>query len=415
MARCDVLVLGAGIVGVSVALHLRARGRSVTLMDRGAPGEGTSFGNAGVIEGSALLPVAFPQEWRSLLRHALRLSAESNYHMGALPGLGGWLLRYYRHSGPAALEQTARVLRPLLDRARVEHHALAGPAGAMDLLTPSGWLKLYRTRSSFAATTAERVLADELNVAYTLLDTDAAIALEPALRPVFTQAVHWHDCDNCSDPGGLVKAYAALFEARGGLRVTGDARSLRKTAAGWRVETAEGPVDAAEVVVALGPWSLDVLKPLGLDVPLASKRGYHVHLAPEAGMRLGRAVVDVAGGYALQSTRYGIRLTTGVELAGRDAPPTPVQIARDIPMARQLLPLGAVRESEPWLGRRPAMPDSRPVLGPVPGHPGLQLAFGHGHWGLTLGPVTGHLLAQMMTGETPFTDPAPFSVKRFLY
>ncbi len=414
MARCDVLVLGAGIVGVSVALHLQARGRAVTLIDRGAPGEGTSFGNAGVVEGSALLPVGFPQDLPTLLRHALKLSAESNYHMGALPGLSGWLLRYFKNSSPAGLEATARALRPLLNRARAEHHALAEPAGAMGLLTPSGWMKLYRTKAGFDATARERALADELGVAYSTLDTDGAIALEPFLRPAFRQAIHWHDCDNCSDPGGLVKAYAALFEARGGLRVTGDARSLRRNGALWRVETAEGPVDGAEVVVTLGPWSLDVMRPLGIYVPLVSKRGYHVHLAPEGGMSLGRALVDVAGGYALQNTRYGIRLTTGVELAGRDDPPTPVQIARDIPMAKQLLPLGAVREAEPWLGRRPAFPDSKPVLGPVPGQPGLNVAFGHGHWGLTLGPVTAHLLAQVMTGETPFTDPAPFSVKRFL-
>lgn len=414
MARCDVLVLGAGIVGVSVALHLRARGLSVVLMDRGQPGDGTSFGNAGVIEGSALLPVAFPQDIPTLLRHALKLSAESNYHLSALPGLAPWLLRYWRNSSPAGLEATARDLRPLLDISRAEHHALAGPAGAMGLLTPTGWVKLYRTDAGFEATRRERALADELGVAYDVLSPEEMVKLEPFLRPVFKKAIHWLDCDNVSDPGGLVKAYAALFQQRGGLLVQGDARSLRKTATGWRVETAEGPVDSEETVVTLGPWSLDVLKPLGLPLPLASKRGYHVHLAPEGGMTLGRALVDVAGGYAIQNTRYGIRITTGVELAGRDDPPTPVQIAKDIPAARELLPLGAVRETEPWLGRRPAFPDSKPVIGPAPGIGGLHLAFGHGHWGLTLGPVTGRLVGEMMTGEVPFTDPAPFSPKRFL-
>jgi len=414
MARCDVLVLGAGIVGVSVALHLRARGLSVVLMDRGQPGDGTSFGNAGVIEGSALLPVAFPQDIPTLLRHALKLSAESNYHLSALPALAPWLLRYWRNSSPAGLEATARDLRPLLDISRAEHHALAEPAGAMGLLTPTGWVKLYRTDAGFKATERERALADELGVAYDVLSPEEMVKLEPFLRPVFKKAIHWLDCDNVSDPGGLVKSYAALFLQRGGLLVQGDARSLRKTATGWRVETAEGPVDSEETVVTLGPWSLDVLKPLGLPLPLASKRGYHVHLAPEGGMTLGRALVDVAGGYAIQNTRYGIRITTGVELAGRDDPPTPVQIAKDIPAARELLPLGAVRETEPWLGRRPAFPDSKPVIGPAPGIGGLHLAFGHGHLGLTLGPVTGRLVGEMMTGEVPFTDPAPFSPKRFV-
>lgn len=414
MARCDVVVLGAGIVGVSVALHLQAQGLSVVLMDRAAPGEGTSFGNAGVIEGSALLPVGFPHDPLTLLRHALKQAPESNYRLSDLPGLAPWLWSYFRQSAPQALIATARDLRPLLARARAEHHALAAPAGAMDLLAPTGWLKLYRTEAGFAATAAERALADELDVAYSVLDPAGAVALEPFLKPNFARAIHWHDCDNCTDPGGLVKAYAALFQARGGLFLTGDALSLRRTGASWRAETAEGPVDAEEAVVSLGPWSPDLLDTLGVRVPLAAKRGYHVHLAPEGGLRLGRALVDVAGGYALQSTRYGIRLTTGIEFAARDAPPTPVQVARDIPLARQLLPLGAVREAEPWLGRRPALPDSKPIIGPAPGLAGLHLAVGHGHWGLTLGPVTGLLLAQMMTGTTPFTDPKPFSARRFL-
>ncbi len=414
MARCDVVVLGAGIVGVSVALHLQAHGLSVVLMDRAQPGEGTSFGNAGVIEGSALLPVGFPHDPLTLLRHALKQAPESNYHASDLPELAPWLWDYFRHSTPQALEATARDLRPLMARARAEHHALAAPAGAMGLLTPTGWMKLYRDEAAFAATAAERALADELKVAYTVLDPAGAIALEPFLKPRFEAAIHWHDCDNCADPGGLVKAYAGLFEQRGGLFLHGDAQSLRRAGAYWRVETAEGPVDAEEAVVALGPWSRDLLDALGVRVPLVAKRGYHVHLAPEGGMTLGRALVDVAGGYALQSTRYGIRLTTGIELAARDAPATPVQVEKDIPMARELLPLGAVREAEPWLGRRPALPDSKPIIGPAPGIGGLHLALGHGHWGLTLGPVTGLLLAQMMTGNTPFTDPKPFSARRFL-
>ncbi|MDQ0504855.1 NAD(P)/FAD-dependent oxidoreductase [Xanthobacter agilis] len=414
MARCDVVVLGAGIVGVSVALHLQAHGLSVVLMDHAAPGEGTSFGNAGVIEGSALLPVGFPQDPVTLLSHAMKQTSESNYHLADLPALAPWLWDYFLHSSPQALAATARDLRPLLSRARAEHHALAAPAGVMDLLRPSGWMKLYRTETAFAATAAERALADELKVAYSVLDAAGAIALEPFLKPCFEKAIHWHDCDNCSDPGGLVKAYAALFEARGGVFLHGDALSLRRTGTGWRAETAEGPVDAEEAVVALGPWSVELLEQLGVKAPLVAKRGYHVHLAPENGLTLGRAVVDVAGGYALQSTRYGIRLTTGVEIAARDAPATPVQVERDIPMARELLPLGAVREAEPWLGRRPALPDSKPIIGPAPGIGGLHLALGHGHWGLTLGPVTGLLLAQMMTGNTPFTDPKPFSARRFL-
>ncbi len=415
MARTDAIVLGAGIVGTSAALHLRARGLSVALIDRQAPGEGTSFGNAGVIEGSALLPVSFPRNLGTLVAHALKLSAQSNYNLAALPALAPWLLAYFRASAPDMQASIGRDLRPLMALSRAEHHALAGPAGAMGLLTPTGWVKVYDRQADLDATALERRLADELGVAYTVLDPAGVKALEPALNPGLAGGVHWHDCDNVSDPGGLVKAYAALFESRGGLMLTGDARSLRRSGEAWRVETAEGPVDAKVVVVALGPWSLDVLKPLRLPapVPLAVKRGYHVHFAPLPGKALSRAVVDRAGGFSLQWTKGGIRATTGIEFARREDPPTDIQVRRVIAHVRKRLPVGDVVATAPWLGCRPAFPDSKPMIGAAPGLPGVFLDFGHSHWGLTLGPISGRLLADLVTGATPFTDPAPFAPTRF--
>ncbi len=415
MARTEAIVLGAGIVGVCAALHLQARGLAVALIDRQAAGEGTSFGNAGVIEGSALLPVSFPHDPGTLIRHALKLSAQSNYRLAALPALAPWLLAYYRASAPLMQAAIARDLRPLMAIARAEHHALAEPAGAMDLLTPTGWVKVYHAQADLDATALERALADELGVAYTVLDPAGLRGLEPALHPGLVGAVHWHDCDNVSDPAGLVKAYARLFTRRGGLMLTGDARSLRRSGEAWRVETAEGPVDAKIAVVALGPWSLDVLAPLRLPtpVPFAVKRGYHVHFAPQPGQEISRAIVDRAGGFSLQWTKAGIRATTGIEFARREDPATDLQVRRVIANVRKLLPVGPVAATHPWMGFRPAFPDSKPMVGPAPGFPGLFLDFGHSHWGLTLGPVTGRLLADLVTGTAPVTDPAPFAPTRF--
>ncbi len=413
MAQADVLVLGAGMVGVSTALHLRRRGLSVVLVDRRGPGEETSFGNAGVIEGSALFPVSFPRDLRILLRHALKLAPQSNYRLGALPGLMPWIAAYFHASGRPGLERSARDLRPLMVRARHDHRMLAAEAGAQDLLRPTGWVKIYRSEADYASAEAERLLAGELGVACETLDTDGVLGLEPHLRPDFQRGTFWPECDNCSDPGGLVKAYAALFEREGGLFLRGDARTLQRSGSRWRVDCEAGPVLADRTVLCLGPWSMDLFGRFGLRLPFAVKRGYHLHFAPEPGVTLSRAIVDRAGGFCLQSTRYGIRATTGIEFALRDDPPDRRQADMVTPLARRLLPLGAARESEPWLGRRPAFPDSKPVVGAAPGHPGLFLNFGHSHWGLTLGPGTGLLLAQMMTGDTPFTDPAPFAAERF--
>jgi D-amino-acid dehydrogenase len=173
-------------------------------------------------------------------------------------------------------------------------------------------------------------------------------------------------------------------------------------------------LDADAAVVALGPFAPDVLDPLGIRLPLGIKRGYHLHFQPSGNAGLTRPVLDAEIGYCLAPMEQGIRLTTGAEFAARDAPPTPAQFGRLLPAARSLFPLGEAVEATPWMGSRPCFVDSRPVIGSAPGHHGLWLAYGHAHWGLTLGPATGRLMAEMMTGAAPFIDPAPYAAERFL-
>jgi D-amino-acid dehydrogenase len=406
-------VLGAGIVGTSIALHLAKRGLSVTLVERGGPGEGTSYGNAGIIEGNTVFPAAFPHSFVELARIALKRSSVANYHMGFLPRVAPWLWAFRNASQPARLVETAQIMRPLLARAVPEHEALAAEAGAERHFGRRGWLKIYRTRKLFEAQKGELDLAARFGIANVPLDRDGALELEPALTGAFGHAVHWTGAVSVNNPLAVTRAYAARFNALGGLTLTGDARSLHRSDRSWRVETESGPVDAGDVVVALGPWSPDVLAPLGITLPLAVKRGYHRHFRPQGNAVLTRPVLDAQYGYVLAPMEQGIRLTTGVEFAARDAAATPVQFRRLLPAAKALFPLGEPVEPQPWLGARPCFADSRPVIGRSPGQRGLWLAFGHGHWGLTLGPATGRLMAELMTGATPFCDPKPFSAERF--
>jgi D-amino-acid dehydrogenase len=414
MSKTDVLVLGAGIVGTSVALHLAKRGLAVVLLDREAgPGEATSYGNAGLIEGNTVFPPAFPASLRALLRIALKQSPEANYHVSFLPQVAPWLIAYRSASRLEAMIETARLSRPLFAHAVAEHDRLAQEAGAERYIRKTGWLKLYRRAGSVAALKPEIELAGEFGIPLQEMDIAAAQALEPALAPVFARAMFWPNAASVSNPLALTRAYAAHFAALGGRLVQGDARSLQRAAGGWRVATSRGPLDAAQAVVALGPWAPDVLEPLGIRLPLGIKRGYHRHFRPAGNASLGRPVLDADIGYCLAPMEQGLRLTTGAEFAARDAPPTPVQLDRLLPEAKRLFPLGEAVDEPVWLGRRPCFPDSRPVIGPAPGQGGLWLAFGHAHWGLTLGPVTGRLIAEMMTGATPFCDPAPFAAERF--
>jgi D-amino-acid dehydrogenase len=413
MARTDAIVLGAGIVGTSIALHLAKRGLAVALVDRRAPGEETSYGNAGVIEGNTLLPHPFPSGLMALLRVAAKRATEADYHLSFLPQVAPWLIAYRANSALERRIEFAELMRPLFARAVSEHEALMAEADAERYLRREGWLKVYRTETAFAATAPDRELAAKYDLAFRVLDVDAAQALEPALAPAFARAVHWRGAASITNPLAVTRAYAARFAALGGVMIKGNARSLHRAGSSWRIDTPEGSLDANEAVIALGPWAPDLLAPLGIDLPLAVKRGYHRHFRPRGNAGLNRPVVDAELGYCVAPMEQGLRLTTGAEFAARDAPPTPAQFDRLLPAAKGLFPLGEPVEASPWMGSRPCFADSRPVIGRAPGQAGLWLAYGHAHWGLTLGPATGRLLAEMMTGATPFCDPAPYGAERF--
>jgi D-amino-acid dehydrogenase len=413
--RADVIVLGAGMVGVSVALHLQQRGRDVVLIDRRGAGEETSYGNAGLIQREAVIPYTFPREFGTILSYALNRRRDAVYHLSALPRIAPWLYRYWRNAKPERIERTAQALAPLMAQCVVEHDALIAEAGeaARVLVQHKGWIRCLRTEASLRQAIADARGLDQYGVDYAILGGAQLRELEPHVSEKIVGAIHFRGSPSSSDPGMLTKAYADLFLRKGGRFLIGDARGLAAEASGWSLRSESGPIAAREAVVALGPWSDDVFRPLGYDIPLAVKRGYHMHYRVSGNATLSHPLQDRDGGYMLAPMRKGIRLTTGVEFADRDAPPSPVQLGRDEPLARELFPLGERVEPAPWLGRRPCLPDMVPVIGRGARHQGLWFAFGHAHHGFTLGPVTGRLLAEMMTGETPFADPSFYAADRF--
>jgi D-amino-acid dehydrogenase len=410
----NVIVLGAGIVGISAALHLQKRGVSTVLVDRQGPGEGTSYGNAGIIEGNTLFPYPFPRSIKALLRVALKRATEANYHVSFLPWIARWLLKVRAATNAEGLETAARTMRPLFERALAEHEALVEASGAQRYLRHTGWLRVYRSENALDKMAREFALADEYGIPYEKLSVEQSLMLEPSLSPVFKQGVLWPKASSYSNPFAVSRAFNAHYLSLGGEFAKGDAKTLARANGGWKVSSEEGDFHAEEAVVALGPWSPDILAPLGIDLPLAVKRGYHWHFAAKGNASLSRPVLDAETGFILGPMEQGIRITTGAEFAHRDAPATPAQLDRVMPYAKELFPLGDPVEPKPWMGSRPCFPDSRPVIGRAPGQKGLWLDYGHGHSGLTLGPVSGRLLAEMMTGASAFTDPAPFAAERFL-
>jgi D-amino-acid dehydrogenase len=413
--KADVLVLGAGMVGVGAALHLQQRGRDVILVDKHElAGEETSYGNAGMIECASVFPYMFPRDFSEILRYAINRAPQVRYQLSDLPSFLPWLLRYYIASAPDRALAGALAVMPLIRRSLIEHEALMAEAGATELLRRCGWIKMYRRDATLARAVRDFERARQYGVQGEILDAKAIMQREPHLSGEFAGAVHFTEPGFVLDPGGLAKAYSALFQRKGGRFVAADARSLEQDAGGrWQVATSGGTVSAREAVIALGPWSDLVFRRLGYSIPLNVKRGYHLHLAPRGNAVLNQPVLDADHGYVLAPMNRGIRLATGVEFARRDAPPTPIQLQRALPRAHALFPLGEAVDAKPWMGARPCLPDMLPVIGRAPRHPGLWFDFGHHHHGLTLGPATGRLLAEMMTGETPFADPGPFAVERF--
>ncbi len=410
--RYDVAVIGAGIVGVSTALHLLMRGLKVVMIDRRAPGEETSYGNAGLIETVRVLPYDFPSP-NQIMKIALGRDISARMRYADLPSVMPWVAAFYMQSRPERWRENGRLTRPLVADALEEHKTLMRGADAERYLSAAGYAFLYRTEACFSAAKINRAVAHETGIPFDVMDAPEFAAIEPHVKSIFHKAVVWKTARRLTNPGAVVKAYAERFSREGGAYIRALATGLESDANGWRIETQGGAIDAKQIVACTGPWGNDLLKPLGYHFPFGFKRGYHKHFKAAAEVSLAHAVLDADIGYFIVPMEQGYRLTTGAEFARRDAPPNPVQLERALPYARQVFPLGEPIEKDAWMGSRPCFPDSLPVIGPATRHPGLWLNIGHGHLGLTMGPASGRLITEMMVGEKTFCDPAPYHAGRF--
>lgn len=413
MRKFDTIILGAGIIGVSTALHLQARGHAVCLIDKKDPGEGTSYGNAGLIERSSVIPYSFPRGLANLIKYGLNNRTDVRYDLAYMPKLAPWLFQFWRHSSADGLAKATKAMLPLVEASVTEHDFLIDQAGCQNLVQSKGWLEAFCSEQAFDAFVKTLPSLDRFGLNYKVLDSTGFAAAEPSMRNI-AGAVHWLDPKTVNDPSALVKAYASLFTQRGGVFLHGDASTLQQQSDGWSVRASE-PVTARNVVAALGPQSHLIYDKAGMKLPMAVKRGTHLHFSLDENAALNHPVVEVEGGYVLAPMRQGMRLTTGIEFAAPDAPANRILLDRAEKRARKVLPsLGKPVEAQPWLGLRPCMPDMRPVIGQVPNKLGLWMNFGHAHHGLTLGPASGRLLAELMTGEKPFIPAEPYSASRFM-
>jgi D-amino-acid dehydrogenase len=409
-----VAVIGAGMVGVACAWALQRRGLDVQLIDRCEPGSQTSHGNAGIVSPTSLLPINHPGLWAQL----------PNILTGRHPGvrlrhrhvLARWsaVAAFLAHARASVLPQTAQALHGLISLSRPLHRQWLAQAAAQHHWRDEGWLFLYRSAQAWQGAARARGLYAAHGLSCEALDAGGLQELEPDLRQGFSHGLWVRGAASVDEPGAVVRALAHSLMQRGVGWLQQDVRALRAVGPHWRIETASGQcIEVDRVVLALGPWAREFLRAQwGWRLPMLHERGYHMHYAWQgAGLR--RPIYDTAAACVLSPMRAGMRLTTGVELDDASAPPSSKMLQRAEAAVRQLLPLGAALDPQPWLGSRPTLPDSRPMLDAAPGQAGVWLALGHQHIGFSTGPGSGELLAALMLGEAPSIDPGPFSARRF--
>jgi D-amino-acid dehydrogenase len=410
----EAIVVGGGIVGTCCALYLQRDGWNVTLLERDEPGRACSFGNAGIQPNDVVPPVAAPGVLWRVPRYLFDPEGPLRIRWSYLPRLAPWLLRFVRASRRDRYEASTVALATLLARVRETYSPLIEDADAVDLVHRTGTLQVFETADGFRGGQEEAALRRRLGGSAETLAAAEIRQLAPALAPIFRGAVYRPDVDFVANPLRLTTSLIQAFERRGGVVRQGTVATALTRSGSGRTAVAIGTerLEADRVVVAAGAWSKRLLRSAGIKVPLDTERGYHAML-PDAGIDLRLPVSSGEGGFFVTPMEHGLRIAGTVELAGLDRRPDFGRVAPMLSRTKRFFPqLDTTKRSE-WMGFRPSVPDSLPVISRVSGNPGLLLAFGHGHLGLTLAAVTGRLVADLAVERAPLVDVAPFRADRF--
>lgn len=409
MAGKTAVVVGAGIVGVSVALWVQRSGHHVILLDRDEPGMGTSYGNACTFADYGCIPINSPGLFTRL--PSLLWSGESPLRLDLFHALHHfrWTLDFLRHCAPSRVDRIIHALGALLSRVDDGLDPLVADSGAESLLRRSGCIYAYETRKAYERDLESHRKRSAQGAVFETLDGRQLRELEPALGIDFYRALRFQGTRHVTSPKALVDRYMQHFGARGGVFRQACATAVEPDC---RVILENGEhIPADKVVICAGAFSRSIHGAGTRQLPLDVERGYHVQFSGLESL-LGGPVGWAEGGFYATPTSEGLRCAGTVEIASLDRPPTPERIAYLTRSAKRMFRL----EEEPtqsWLGFRPTFPDALPVIGPSPASPDILLAFGHQHLGLTLAGITGMLISELVDGRQPSVDIAPYAPGRF--
>ena len=409
----QIIVAGAGIVGVSCAIWLQRSGHSVTLVDREGPASGTSHGNAGVLAAGAVIPVTTPSLFKAAPGMLLRRNSPLFLRWSYLPKLLPFLGKYMRHANDAHVDHYGAAMSSLLHDTYDQHLALSRGTPAARFLSDEDYCFGYKTHADFLADSYSWRKRDAAGVTYEVVTGQEYAVDDPIFGSAFETVVRCKNHGRISDPGAYVRALSDHFVEQGGTLQIATINDLEmKGDAIAALLTDQGRLSADKIVFALGPWSKEIAHKLGVKVPFESERGYHIELINPSKMPKNPMMV-ASGKFVLTPMEGRLRAAGVIEFGGLDAGPSkgPIDLLkREIDT---LLPGVTYDSIVEWMGHRPAPADSLPLIGANDAKANSYSAFGHQHVGLTGGAKTGRLVADLIDGKTPNIDLAPFDPRKY--
>ncbi|MBY5570487.1 FAD-binding oxidoreductase [Rhizobium leguminosarum] len=410
----SIVVVGAGIIGTTIAYELQRRGKAVTLLDKAAPGRGASYGNMASIAVTEFMPASRPGIWAQMPKWLLDPEGPVRIRPGYLPKLVPWFLRFLAASRPSKLRELEAAGAVLCRRVYEDLEALLKETGLGNMLTAEGCLSLYTDDAELKADREHMEILERFGFRHEILSGNAIRDIEPVLTTKIGKAVLFPDNRSITDPYRLVFALSERFGRLGGTIVQGDVVDFEQGDAGVSaLRLADGRTVAADtLVLAAGAFTARLSALLREHIPLETERGYHTQIM-EPGISMRHSIIWPARAFMVTPTAGGIRVGGTVEMAGLDAPPDYRRAKILVKRAQEALPDLKVRQATEWMGHRPALPDTVPVMGPSAKRRNVWYATGHGHLGLTYAATTGRLMADLITGVEPPVDMKPYRVDRF--
>jgi D-amino-acid dehydrogenase len=411
--RKNITIIGAGIVGVATACYLRRDGHEVTIVDERPPGEYCSFGNAGILSPGSCAPQAMPGIVWNVPGYLADPMGPLAVRWSYLPKAAPWLARFIANSRRAKVEKIADALRPLLKQTFDAYEPLVKDAGVGDLIRRTGYIVVYERESSFRGDSLAWKLRRDRGVVIEELDAAAIQRFAPALAPIYELGLYLPEQGYVANPERLTKSLAAKFEQDGGKLLRRKVLDIERGPAGAAaLITDAGELPVESLVICAGVHSGELAAKLGDRVPIEAERGYHVTFS-DPQVELPMPVMAPEGKFFVTPMEMGLRIAGQAEFAGIHAAPDYARADILAQHMKRMFPAIGGADTTNWMGRRPSMPDSMPVIGRATEARNVWYAFGHGHVGLCGGAPTGRIIADLIAGRTPTIDVTPFRVERF--